>query len=239
MGKEPFGEKISRRDLYERILNERVKIPSHLSSNCKNFLAGLLEKDATQRLGNKGIKEIINHPWLKDTPSAPPFKFTVFRVNQIVTKAPSDIEGEIKQESIPLEKSDVKVTAYEKQISRFSFYSKQPTLEKYQTINNEDNDQRSPVLPDSSQIRDGALERVDISTQDFGGLSQEFTEAPVVFNFRQSTFEEEKKEDNLGYNCQDSEIDESSPEEDSLQPGRLSLYELNVAEKLKQRHSCK
>ncbi len=50
--------------LFDRITNEEVYYPSSMSYMLRSFLAGLLEKDPTKRLGAKhGLSEIVNHPW--------------------------------------------------------------------------------------------------------------------------------------------------------------------------------
>jgi serum/glucocorticoid-regulated kinase 2 len=38
-----------------------------MSEDCKDFISKLLDKNANSRLGTKsGLKEILDHPWLKD-----------------------------------------------------------------------------------------------------------------------------------------------------------------------------
>jgi serum/glucocorticoid-regulated kinase 2 len=40
-------------------IRHRIK----MSSDMKDFISGLLEKDPTKRLGYKGKKEVLEHPW--------------------------------------------------------------------------------------------------------------------------------------------------------------------------------
>lgn len=63
-GLPPFFDK-DRKKLYDRILNEDLKIPKYLSLEAQSLLRGLLRKDPTLRLGSiLGIKEIKDHMWL-------------------------------------------------------------------------------------------------------------------------------------------------------------------------------
>lgn len=63
-GLPPFWDK-DRKKLYDRILNEDIKIPKYLSQEAQSLLRGLLRKEPTLRLGSiLGMKEIKDHIWL-------------------------------------------------------------------------------------------------------------------------------------------------------------------------------
>eukprot|EP00808_Paulinella_micropora_P030886 g70897.t1 len=53
--------------MYESILNQPVKMPSHISPEAKSLLNALLEKDWTKRLGcgKEGVLEVQRHPFFK------------------------------------------------------------------------------------------------------------------------------------------------------------------------------
>ena len=66
-GLPPFYDRDSNK-MHNRVLNEELVFPDHLSETCKSILKGLLAKDPGERLGSKGVKEIIKHPWCRDMP---------------------------------------------------------------------------------------------------------------------------------------------------------------------------
>ena len=37
-----------------------------MSSDCKEFIEGCLEKNPTKRLGQNGVEEILKHSWFSD-----------------------------------------------------------------------------------------------------------------------------------------------------------------------------
>jgi serine/threonine protein kinase len=62
----PFYDKDLHK-MYRKILNDRLIIADFISNPAKTLLEGLLKKDPEQRLGkDKGVIEIMNHPWLKN-----------------------------------------------------------------------------------------------------------------------------------------------------------------------------
>ncbi|KAM7264637.1 hypothetical protein ACFE04_002320 [Oxalis oulophora] len=65
-GKSPFTGG-NREKIQKKIVKDKMKLPSFLSSEAHSLLKGLLQKDANKRLGNgpKGNEEIRNHKWFK------------------------------------------------------------------------------------------------------------------------------------------------------------------------------
>ncbi|OMJ84043.1 hypothetical protein SteCoe_14912 [Stentor coeruleus] len=62
----PFWDK-DKTKLYDKILNEDIKIPKYLSRNAQTLVRGLLRKDPMLRIGSiLGIKEVKCHPWLEN-----------------------------------------------------------------------------------------------------------------------------------------------------------------------------
>lgn len=53
-------------ELSDKILNEDVVLTASMSYTCKNLIMRLIEKNKEQRLGAKGIEEILTHEWLKN-----------------------------------------------------------------------------------------------------------------------------------------------------------------------------
>uniref|UniRef100_A0AC34PXN5 Ribosomal protein S6 kinase n=1 Tax=Panagrolaimus sp. JU765 TaxID=591449 RepID=A0AC34PXN5_9BILA len=67
-GCSPFtvdGDQNSTHDIAKRILNKRVPFPKNMDENAKSLISGLLEKDASNRLGARGVEEIKNHPFFR------------------------------------------------------------------------------------------------------------------------------------------------------------------------------
>ncbi|XP_073306149.1 serine/threonine-protein kinase AtPK2/AtPK19-like [Primulina huaijiensis] len=62
-GKPPFCG--NRQKIQQKILKDKIKLPSFLSSDAHSLLKGLLQKDASKRLGSgqKGGDEIKGHKW--------------------------------------------------------------------------------------------------------------------------------------------------------------------------------
>lgn len=55
-------------EIYNAIISEKLKFPenTHISSDLKHLLFGLLAKDPNKRIGLRGgIEEILAHPWFK------------------------------------------------------------------------------------------------------------------------------------------------------------------------------
>lgn len=64
-GLPPFWDK-DKMKLYDKILNEDIKIPKYLSREAQSLVRGLLRKDPMLRIGSiLGIKEVKCHPWLE------------------------------------------------------------------------------------------------------------------------------------------------------------------------------
>ncbi|KAM7276475.1 hypothetical protein ACFE04_018341 [Oxalis oulophora] len=65
-GKPPFVGG-NRQKIQEKILKDKMKMPSYLSSEAHSLLKGLLQKDVSKRLGSgaSGSKEIKQHKWFK------------------------------------------------------------------------------------------------------------------------------------------------------------------------------
>lgn len=64
IGNPPFSGEQSKKELVNKIVNVHPTIPNNISPNLEDFLRGLLTKDPSKRLGAKGYKEILEHPWL-------------------------------------------------------------------------------------------------------------------------------------------------------------------------------
>lgn len=77
--------------IYNDILNTTLSFPNHkvkLSSDAKNLMSQLLQKDPSKRLGSKGgIREILSHPFFKGID----FKLLVHIVNY--NKVSQEIEA--------------------------------------------------------------------------------------------------------------------------------------------------
>ena len=69
MGKKPFKgnnkKKITEKILYKIIKLTKKNIPKNYSITMGDFINKLLRRNPEERLGNKNIEEIINHPWLE------------------------------------------------------------------------------------------------------------------------------------------------------------------------------
>ncbi|XP_034673486.1 serine/threonine-protein kinase AtPK2/AtPK19-like [Vitis riparia] len=65
-GQPPFTH-ANRQKLQQRIIKEKVKLPSYLSSEAHSLLKGLLQKEPSRRLGSgpTGGDEIQNHKWFR------------------------------------------------------------------------------------------------------------------------------------------------------------------------------
>ncbi|GMJ14318.1 ARABIDOPSIS THALIANA PROTEIN KINASE 2, ARABIDOPSIS THALIANA SERINE/THREONINE PROTEIN KINASE 2 [Hibiscus trionum] len=65
-GKPPFFGG-NRQKIQEKIIKEKIKLPTFLSSEAHSILKGLLQKEATKRLGSGqgGSEEIKRHKWFK------------------------------------------------------------------------------------------------------------------------------------------------------------------------------
>ncbi|WOL16331.1 serine/threonine-protein kinase AtPK2/AtPK19-like [Canna indica] len=65
-GKPPFISS-NREKMQQKIMREKIKLPAYLSSEAHSLIKGLLQKEASKRLGCGlgGSKEIKNHKWFK------------------------------------------------------------------------------------------------------------------------------------------------------------------------------
>lgn len=55
-------KKIKEKDVYLDVEKHGIK----MSSECKDFIQKLLDKDPSRRMGSiRGCKEVFEHPWLK------------------------------------------------------------------------------------------------------------------------------------------------------------------------------
>ncbi|TYG66035.1 hypothetical protein ES288_D06G235400v1 [Gossypium darwinii] len=65
-GKPPFSGG-NRQKIQDKIIKEKIKLPAFLSSEAHSILKGLLQKDASKRLGSGqgGSEEIKQHKWFK------------------------------------------------------------------------------------------------------------------------------------------------------------------------------
>ena len=50
-------------EMYEKILNQKLRLPPKLGRPCKDFLRKLLDRNPSTRLGANGIEEIQQHPF--------------------------------------------------------------------------------------------------------------------------------------------------------------------------------
>ena len=69
MGRKPFRgkdkKKIAEKLLYRKIELKKKNIPKNYSIIMGDFINKLLKRNPEERLGNKSIEDIINHPWLE------------------------------------------------------------------------------------------------------------------------------------------------------------------------------
>ncbi|KAH7405522.1 hypothetical protein KP509_15G073900 [Ceratopteris richardii] len=65
-GQPPFTHN-NRQKLQQKVVKDKVKLPSYLTSEAHSILKGLLQKDASKRLGSgaRGSDEIMEHKWFK------------------------------------------------------------------------------------------------------------------------------------------------------------------------------
>ena len=69
LNKKPFKGK-NKKEIAEKILNKEIKLtkknlPENYSLSFGDFINQLLKRNYRERLGNKSIEDIKNHPWLK------------------------------------------------------------------------------------------------------------------------------------------------------------------------------
>jgi len=65
-GQPPFTHS-NKQKLQEKIIKDKIKLPTFLTSDANNLLKGLLQKDPSKRLGNgpSGSEDIKQHKWFK------------------------------------------------------------------------------------------------------------------------------------------------------------------------------
>lgn len=64
-GRTPFHDQ-NRKNIQQKIINNKMRPPKWVSQNGQNLLKGLLKKNIKARLGTAGSEEIKNHPWFSD-----------------------------------------------------------------------------------------------------------------------------------------------------------------------------
>eukprot|EP00826_Nyctotherus_ovalis_P024143 TRINITY_DN1869_c0_g2_i12.p1 TRINITY_DN1869_c0_g2~~TRINITY_DN1869_c0_g2_i12.p1 ORF type:complete len:363 (+),score=26.75 TRINITY_DN1869_c0_g2_i12:1092-2180(+) len=72
----------NRQEMYNKILNDPISIPSYVPCQARSLLEGLLRKDPKERFGRRGLWEVKRHPYLADIDwhkllkgeASPPFK---------------------------------------------------------------------------------------------------------------------------------------------------------------------
>ena len=74
-GHRPYTAK-SRKELKQIIVSTQASIkydelPDGYSYEAANFINNLIQRKPNQRLGSKGINELINHPWFKNSSNEP------------------------------------------------------------------------------------------------------------------------------------------------------------------------
>lgn len=70
MGRRPYIGR-DRKEIRDSILTKQVRItdpPEGWSAEAADFVNRLIQRKASNRLGNKGFAEVKDHPWLKDFP---------------------------------------------------------------------------------------------------------------------------------------------------------------------------
>lgn len=71
VGRTPFFVQDDQEKMYKKIRRNDVIFPDAekhkiaMSKDCKDFIFRLLDKDPDTRLGSKGVKEVLKHPWFK------------------------------------------------------------------------------------------------------------------------------------------------------------------------------
>lgn len=53
----------NREELFERIKFGQLKFPAYITSNCRNIMENLFQKNPEKRLGAHGAKDVKSHPW--------------------------------------------------------------------------------------------------------------------------------------------------------------------------------
>ncbi|KAL8118272.1 serine/threonine-protein kinase AtPK2/AtPK19-like [Apium graveolens] len=87
-GKPPYTH-ANRKKLQERIINEKMKLPPHLTTDAHSLLKGLLQKDPTKRLGSgpRGGDEIKGHKWFRTV------NWKKLEAKELIPKFKPDVSG--------------------------------------------------------------------------------------------------------------------------------------------------
>ncbi|KNA25653.1 hypothetical protein SOVF_004560 [Spinacia oleracea] len=87
-GKPPFSH-ANRQKLQQKIINEKVKLPSMVSTEAHSLLRGLLQKDPSKRLGSGpgGSDEVKTHKWFR------PINWKKLEAKELQPKFKPDVNG--------------------------------------------------------------------------------------------------------------------------------------------------
>ncbi|XP_002511480.3 serine/threonine-protein kinase AtPK2/AtPK19-like [Ricinus communis] len=87
-GQPPFEHK-DRKKLQERIIKEKIKLPSFLSSEAHSLLKGLLQKEPSRRLGSgpSGGDEVKSHKWFRS------INWKKLEARELIPKFKPDVSG--------------------------------------------------------------------------------------------------------------------------------------------------
>lgn len=64
IGESPFYSR-KRADLYRNILSQKLKLPKRLSSEVRDLIMRLMDRNFVTRLGANGAEEVKSHPWFR------------------------------------------------------------------------------------------------------------------------------------------------------------------------------
>lgn len=223
-----FAKQIEKKDLNNGIYSGNIEIPSNLSPNLQNFLKKLLEPNPRNRLGKNGIHEIINHPWLQDAITSPPFKFPVFNINKFVRRVDPDIDKGQDVDFIPISWYDERYPCpLKRKISSFSLYSQEEFSgsDDENKLDEHTNNKRGIVASHTMNeeiFTEPELFRSKLKTSPLKIIKAPEKSQPCL-----------QKENDT---CDLSETDEMGADEQCSCPMKLVNHELNVAAKLLSRH---
>ncbi|XP_021733724.1 serine/threonine-protein kinase AtPK1/AtPK6-like [Chenopodium quinoa] len=87
-GKPPFAH-ANRQKLQQKIINDKVKLPSMVSTEAHSLLRGLLQKDPSKRLGSgpAGSDEVKSHRWFR------PINWKKLEAKELKPKFKPDVNG--------------------------------------------------------------------------------------------------------------------------------------------------
>eukprot|EP00250_Pteridium_aquilinum_P003859 c14133_g1_i1 orf=261-1856(-) len=88
-GQPPFTHK-NRQKLQQKIVKDKIKLPSYLTSEAHALLKGLLQKEASKRLGSgvRGSDDIKEHKWFK------PINWKKLEAREILPKFRPEVNGQ-------------------------------------------------------------------------------------------------------------------------------------------------